>query len=191
MLLIIDLCLIVFAIYRGWLLQIFGLIVLWVIVHITTFELGIDNRKVTLSIDIIFTLIILTMCFYKKVVKLEVCEKCKKPLGDSTYSCSHCGFPLTDELSEMIKTETTKIIRLIIKNKDDFTHIKQVLIDEYRFLGFEDVVINKENSVMIKREDAYILATLKGYDLTIETFKTNLPSIINTNINLFVQDSSY
>jgi hypothetical protein len=191
MLLIIDLCLIVFAIYRGWLLQIFGLIVLWVIVHITTFELGIDNRKVTLSIDIIFTLIILTMCFYKKTIKLEVCEKCKKPLGDSKYSCNYCGFPLTEQLSEMIKTETTKIIRLIIKNKDDFEHIKQVLIDEYRFLGFKDVVINKENSVMIKKEDAYILATLKGYDLTIETFKTNLPSIINTNINLFVQDSSY
>ena len=63
------------------------------------------------------------------------------------------------------------------------------VITEYRFLGFEDVVINKENSVMIKNGDAYILATLKGYDLTIETFKTNLPSIINTNINLFVQDS--
>lgn len=191
MLLIIELGLVVFAIYRGWLVEVFGLLVLFVAAHILTIELGIDNEKVTLSIDIILMLVLATMCFRKKAVKLEVCEKCKKPLGNSKYSCNYCGFPLTEQLSEMIKTETTKIIRLIIKNKDDFEHIKQVLIDEYRFLGFKDVVINKENSVMIKKEDAYILATLKGYDLTIETFKTNLPSIINTNINLFVQDSSY
>lgn len=124
--------------------------------------------------------------FYKKKSAELLCQNCKRPLGDSKYSCSVCGYPLVNELYKEMKTEASSIVRLIVRDKKSFGKIKSLLLERYKKDGLKKVIIDEENAFLLKSENnAHVLATIKDYDLTIETFNIDKPNFYKYE-NLFI-----
>lgn len=64
----------------------------------------------------------------------------------------------------------------------DFNKIKEELLKQYNSLGFNDVVIDREDSWMIKNPknlEAYIMASSKNNEYKIETFNVKEKPILN------------
>lgn len=109
-----------------------------------------------------------------------VCQICRKSLDGNSFSCPHCGNPLSNE--KMIETiEHDKyLLKAILHNKNDFSSIKNLLLTQYKPLGYTVAVIDKENSLMLTNAtntQTYINAKLENYELTIEAYKAIQPTI--------------
>lgn len=87
-----------------------------------------------------------------------------------------------DEL-ESVSTEVylnEDTYRLFISTKIDesFEYIKNQIIEDYKALGFENIVIDKENSFMLKNEEevgSYISLTLKEGKYLVEVYNSAKP----------------
>ncbi|WP_320033689.1 hypothetical protein [Halarcobacter sp.] len=186
MLLVIEIVLFLFVIYRGWIFEALGLLLLFFIEQILIVELNITDERINIGVELLFVAVLLVLSFYKKREKLEHCHNCNSPLEDSRYSCNSCGAPLVNEVYKEIKTEASYIIRLIMKNKNSFQEVKELLTKQYKKIGLENIVIDKDNTFMIKNDkNAYILVRTNNFDLTIETFNVNKPNLDEYR-NLFV-----
>lgn len=186
MLLIIEIVLFLFVMYRGWFFESLGLLFLFFIEQILIVELNITNERITFGVELLFIVILISLALYKKRTNVEYCGNCNTPLKDSIYSCNTCGAPLVNEVYKEIKTEASYIIRLIMKNKNSFQEVKEVLANQYKKIGLEDIVIDKDNTFMIKNDkNAYILLRTNNFDLTIETFNVNKPNLDEYR-NLFI-----
>ncbi|WP_321315137.1 hypothetical protein [Halarcobacter sp.] len=186
MLLIIEIVLFLFVMYRGWFFESLGLLFLFFIEQILIVELNITNERITFGVELLFIVILISLALYKKRTNVEYCDNCNTPLKDSIYSCNTCGAPLVNEVYKEIKTEASYIIRLIMKNKNSFQEVKEVLANQYKKIGLEDIVIDKDNTFMIKNDkNAYILLRTNNFDLTIETFNVNKPNLDEYR-NLFI-----
>ena len=178
--LIIELALIAGAMYRGWLLEAFGLIVLLFLAQVAMVELNLDTKQINLAVELLFMAGLLTMIVYPKKHKVRSCETCGKPLGESTFSCPHCGAALTNETRLEQITEDTYSLTAILKDKNDFETIKNKIISQYTPHGYTNKVIDKAESIMLKNTDiqqSYISAKIKGHEMTLEAFNVERPKI--------------
>jgi hypothetical protein len=109
-----------------------------------------------------------------------VCPKCRKSLNDSSFSCSHCGNPLTNE--KMIETTTNDNyhFKAILRDKKYFINIKELLRSQYEPLGYTKAVIDKEDSLMLKNEanpQSYVSIKYEHHNFSIEAYNTVQPTI--------------
>lgn len=178
MLLIIEIFLLLIALYRGWTLEALGIFLLYFIEQLLIVEFNIINEQLEIGIEILFILILLTLCANKKIDYSNICKNCNNYLDDSIYSCSKCGTPLVEDVYKEIKTEASYIVRMIMRDKNSFEEIKEILLKQYQDLGLNDVIIDKNNTFMLRNDNnSYILAKKKNFDLTIETFNIEKPNL--------------
>ncbi len=76
--------------------------------------------------------------------------------------------------------------KMLIDDRYDITfeQIKEDLLNQYGSLGFNEIVLDKENSWMIKNKDnhdAYILVSHLNNEFTVETYHVNEKPILSIN----------
>lgn len=119
---------------------------------------------------------ILSSDFQKDIV----CPKCRKSLNNSTFSCAHCGNPLTDKKLIESFENNTYIFKAILRDKKDFIKIKDLLKKQYEPLGYTKSVIDRENALMLKNEtnpQSYISIKYENYTFFAEAYNTVQPTI--------------
>ena len=109
-----------------------------------------------------------------------VCTECKKSIGNEKFSCSNCGNPLTEQ--KMIETIGDKkyTIKAILRDKNDFVRIKELLRLQYIPLGYNISDIDKDDSFMLKHESntqSYIYAKRRNHEVVVEVFNATKPTI--------------
>lgn len=109
-----------------------------------------------------------------------LCTECRKSIGNEKFSCSNCGNPLTNQ--KMIETIVDKKyqIKAILKNKNDFVGIKELLRLQYKPLGYNISDMDKEDSIMLESESntqSYIYAKRQNHELVVEAFNAVKPTI--------------
>lgn len=119
-----------------------------------------------------------------------VCPKCRKSLNDSSFSCNHCGNPLTTE--KLIETfeNNTYILKAILRDKKDFVKIKELLKKQYEPLGYAKSVIDREDALMLKNEadpHSYINIQYENYNFSVEAYNAVQPTIKSEAQNYFYE----
>ncbi len=119
---------------------------------------------------------------YKTVYENDFsCDECGAENYGGTFSCFNCGKPLTeDRFIETIKEDKYKL-KAILKDTNDFSKIKELIMKQYKPLGYTKLVIDKEDSFMLNDEpktQSYVNMKMKDYEITIEAFNTKEPTII-------------
>ena len=117
---------------------------------------------------------------YPKKREVRKCEICGAPLGESTFSCPHCGAALTDETQREQITKDTYSLTAILKDKNDFATIKNKLLSQYAPHGYTNKVIDKAEFFMLKNNEiqqSYVSAKIKDYEITLEAFNVERPQI--------------
>jgi hypothetical protein len=118
--------------------------------------------------------------FSSKFEKDIVCQKCRKSLNSSTFSCIHCGNPLTDEKMVESIENGTYLFKAILRDTKYFIKIKEILKKQYEPLGYTKAVIDKENILMLKNEtnkESYVSIKYDNYELIVEAYNTVQPTI--------------
>ena len=118
--------------------------------------------------------------FSSKFEKDIVCQKCRKSLNSSTFSCIHCGNPLTDEKMVESIENGTYLFKAILRDTKYFIKIKEILKKQYEPLGYTKAVIDKENILMLKNEinkESYVSIEYDNYELIVEAYNTVQPTI--------------
>lgn len=109
-----------------------------------------------------------------------VCPKCRKSLNNSTFSCIHCGNPLTDETIVETIEKDKYLLKAILRDKKDFVKIKELLKKQYEPLGYTKSVIDREDALMLKNEanpQSYVSVKYENYNFTAEAYNTLNPTI--------------
>lgn len=109
-----------------------------------------------------------------------VCPKCRKSLNNSVFSCTHCGNPLTDETIVETIEKDTYLLKTILRDKNDFVKIKELLKKQYEPLGYTKSVIDREDALMIKNEtnlQSYVSVKYENYNFTAEAYNAVHPNI--------------
>ncbi len=178
---IIELAMMAVAIYRGWRFEALGMLVLLVAAQIIMVEMHHDAQQVNLAVELIFMAVLLLMIVNpKKQPKTRTCAVCEKPLGESDFSCPHCGAALTNETQRETVSENTYTLKTILKDKNDFGRVKEMLLSQYAPHGYTNKVIDKTELFMLKNDEvqqSYVTAKMEGHDLTLEAFNIEQPRI--------------
>ena len=109
-----------------------------------------------------------------------VCPKCRKSLSDSSFSCVHCGNPLTDnKMMETIENDKY-LLKTILRDKKDFAKIKELLKKQYEPLGYTKSVIDREDALMLKNDtnpQSYVSIKYENYNFSAEAYNAVKPTI--------------
>jgi hypothetical protein len=89
-----------------------------------------------------------------------------------------------EKLKEIEFIDSDNSFKMIIEDRYDITfeQIKEDLLNQYESLGFDEIVVNKENSWMLKNKDnqeAYILVSHVDNEFRVETFNVKDKPILS------------
>ncbi len=93
---------------------------------------------------------------------------------------------IEDKLNEIEFIQDDNNFKMIVDDRYDisFEQIKEDLINQYSVLGFDEVVVDKETSWMLKNKEnneAYILVTHVNNEFKVETFNVKEKPILSLN----------
>jgi len=180
MLIIFELALFVGAIVRGWVVGAIAAFILLLAAQIAMVELGIESNGLSTAIEIIFILSLIIMIVFPRKSKVLTCERCNNIVSENDFSCKHCGNPLKNISQEEHITENKYILTAVLQNQEDFVKVKSKIIEQYKSLGYNNKAINKMDTIMLDSdtiEKSYVLAKIKGHELSIEVFRAEKPNI--------------
>ncbi len=90
------------------------------------------------------------------------------------------------KLNEIEFFQDENNFKILIDDRYDITfeQIKEDLLNQYESLGFNEIVVDKETSWMLKNKDnqeAYILVSHLNNEFTVETYNVNVKPILSIN----------
>lgn len=137
---------------------------------------------------IVLLVLILFLFLNKQNKSRKKCTKCGALVNTHKCSCQKCGTALSIDVYKEVRSEALSMIRMIVKKKNCFFEVKELILNQYWDLGFNNIAINKEDTFMLKdTKGAYILVELENFDLIIQTFNIDKPNFKGYN-NLFILD---
>ncbi len=117
--------------------------------------------------------------FPKKTKELK-CKHCNATVDRSDFNCKTCNRPLIDMSLQENLNKDKYLLTAVLQNQNDFIKIKNKIISQFKQLGYNKEVINKDDTLMLNSdtiEKSYILVKLQGHSLSIEAFRAEKPNI--------------